>query len=95
MPPEMIDFLTNLQLRTQAYLNAHDTLARTFQEGIDRGYAPLLATLEFPLPGDLDHLDEGEIDAAFAAFAALDAAMVANGRANAKALTNLVRSWTR
>ena len=95
MPPEMMDFLTNLQLDIQAYLNASAKLDDRFQEGLDRGYAALLPNLEYPLPGELDHIDDGEIEAAFAAWVSVQGNLTANSRANLKALLALVRSWTR
>jgi len=95
MPPEMIDFLTNLQLDTQAFLNAERALSARFQEGLDRGYASVLPGLAYPLPGDLDYLDDGEIEAAFAAWVSVQGALDANQRLIRKSLLALVRSWTR
>ena len=95
MPPEFLDYMTNVIGAVEAYLNAHQHLGLVLQEGFDRDFDDLIPTLDYPLPGDLDHVDAGEIAAMFAAFTALEDTMNANGRANIRAMTAVLRSWTR
>lgn len=95
MPPEMLDFLTNLQLNTQDFLNAYNALQDRVQEAFDRDYDSVISTLEYPLPGDLDHIDDGELGDFLTAFLAIQVVMEANSRQNFARILAVLRSWIR
>ena len=95
MPPEMMYYLTNLQLNTQQFLNAYNAMQDRVQEAFDRGYDAVIPTLEYPLPGDLDHIDDGELGDFLTAFLAIQTTMEANDRQNFARLLAVLRSWTR
>lgn len=95
MPPELMNYLTNLINATDGVLSAFAEFQDRVQEGFDREVPAALPGLDFADAGDLDHLSIEKLQSLFAAYTDLNALMESNNRELWTDMLAVVRSWKR
>lgn len=91
MDPQDANYLTELTQQFEVFLVALQRLEDKVQEGFDRGIDDRLATLDFENAGELDHLSQARLVAAFTSFTAVQGLMAANTRAHWSAMWDVIR----
>ena len=91
MDPQVADYLSNLEADTDLFLQAFLRLKTRFQEAADRGIDDLVAAHAIEYQGDLSHMTDAKLAAAFTEFQSVDTTMLANGRAVYVAFYGIIR----